>query len=55
MPLRCLLVTARDRGPIADVLAELPVGLVPLANVGFDISDSAYAEIVRAPRIDSLP
>ncbi|WP_134324932.1 anthranilate synthase family protein [Cumulibacter soli] len=47
MPLRCLLVTARDRGPIADVLTELPVSPVQLANSGFDISDSAYAEIVR--------
>ncbi|WP_405374983.1 MULTISPECIES: anthranilate synthase family protein [unclassified Microbacterium] len=46
-PLRCLVIADRTVLPLADALAALPTGRVPLVDAGFDIDDEEYATIVR--------
>ena len=53
-PLRCLVVTGHERVSRADALAALPTDALPLGDPGFDISDDAYADIVRTVIADEI-
>ncbi|GAA3037984.1 anthranilate synthase family protein [Microbacterium dextranolyticum] len=53
-PLRCLLVDTHQRLPRQAVLAELPTEPVALADAGFDVSDTDYADIVRTVIADEI-
>ncbi|MCT9821576.1 chorismate-binding protein [Microbacterium sp. W1N] len=46
-PLRCLVVGDHQALPREAVLAALPADAVALTDAGFDITDEAYADIVR--------
>src|SRR5262245_63886478 len=45
-PLLCLVADERDELPLADVLAALPPDAGVIEDLGFDVSDADYAEIV---------
>lgn len=53
-PLRCIVIDEHTELPTADVLTTLPSAPVPLKNGGFDISDDAYAEIVKTVISDEI-
>ncbi|MER7798060.1 chorismate-binding protein [Microbacterium sp. NPDC096154] len=53
-PLRCLLVEAHERVPLAEAMAVLPTEPVPLSGAGFDIADAEYADIVRRVISDEI-
>jgi phenazine biosynthesis protein phzE len=53
-PLRCLIVDQRRALPREDALAQLPSDPVRLVDPGFDISDEAYADIVRRVIADEI-
>lgn len=53
-PLRCLLVDRHLVLPRADVLAALPAAPIGLEDAGFDVSDDAYADIVRTVIADEI-
>ncbi|WP_438353369.1 anthranilate synthase family protein [Microbacterium sp. CJ88] len=53
-PLRCLVVDAHERMPLAEALAQLPSEPIPLTGAGFDIADEEYAEIVRTVIADEI-
>jgi len=46
-PLRCLLVSEREKTSLSDALAILPASTVPVESLGFDVSDEDYARTVR--------
>ncbi|GAA1639366.1 anthranilate synthase family protein [Microbacterium flavum] len=53
-PLRCLVVDDHTEIDIADLLPALPVEPVDLREAGFDLSDEAYADIVRTVIADEI-
>jgi phenazine biosynthesis protein phzE len=53
-PLRCLIVTGREKVAREDALAALPTTPLALGDPGFDISDDEYAEIVRTVIADEI-
>ncbi|MDQ1128020.1 chorismate-binding protein [Microbacterium sp. SORGH_AS_0888] len=53
-PLRCLVVTEHRRLPRAEVIGALPGMQIPLRDAGFDVSDDAYADIVRTVIADEI-
>ncbi|UOE45653.1 anthranilate synthase family protein [Agromyces larvae] len=46
-PLRCLVVRERERVPIDLAVALLPATPPAVADLGVDVADDAYAEVVR--------
>ena len=59
-PLRCLLVQKRQAIPLAEVIARLPTDnlgiadIAGIAGIGFDVDDSAYAELVEQVIADEI-
>lgn len=53
-PLRCLVVRDREQVPLADALALLPAEPVAIEPLGFDVSDEAYGDRVRAVIDDEI-
>ena len=53
-PLRCLIVTGRERVAREDMIASLPSAPIALTDAGFDIADEEYADIVRRVIADEI-
>ncbi|GAA1365627.1 chorismate-binding protein [Catellatospora chokoriensis] len=53
-PLACLTVESYDRIPLAEALAALPDTVPDVTDLGFDIDDAAYRELVSAVLRDEI-
>ncbi|MEV0454230.1 anthranilate synthase family protein [Catellatospora methionotrophica] len=53
-PLACLTVASYDRIPLAEALAALPDAVPDVTDLGFDIDDAAYRELVSTVLRDEI-